>query len=83
MTPQAPVERKGWHTVIFAKDQPEYLPLPANTDGTSVETCWRLTWRERIRLFLTGELYLTLLTFGRPLQPIRLSVLRDSDEVGN
>jgi hypothetical protein len=82
MIPITPEPRKDARAVVFAKDQPEYLPLPANFDGTSVETKWRLSWHEWLRVLWTGNLYLTLLTFGKPLQPIRLSVLRDEECAG-
>lgn len=57
--------------VVFAKDQPEYMPLPArrSADGSEVTSCWGMSWRERLRVLLTGRVYLTLLTFGAPLQP--------------
>lgn len=57
-------------TTVFAKDQPEYQPLPAHCapDGTVV-SCWRLTRRERIKLLFTGRLWLLQLTFGAALQP--------------
>ena len=61
--------------VEYAKDHPEYLPLPARRDANgTVVTCWRLTWRERLYVLLGGKFYLTLLTFNRPLQPIRVSI---------
>lgn len=75
MKPITPEPRHGTRALIIAKDQPEYLPLPANFDGQSVETKWQLSWRERLRVALFGTFYLTLLTFGHPLQPIRLSIL--------
>lgn len=58
--------------VIIAKDQPEYRPLPsnyANDDYGTVTFCWRLTWRERLRLLVTGKLWHQVLTFKKPLQP--------------
>lgn len=76
MIPVRPEPRKDARFVEFAKNQPQYLPLPANVVGAYVETKWQLTLRERIRLFLTGNLYLTLKTFGHPLQPVRCSVER-------
>lgn len=61
--------------IIFAKDQPEYLPLPAVvTDDGQVITRWRLTWRERLRVLWTGDLFLHQLTFGDRLQPQRPDV---------
>jgi hypothetical protein len=60
---------------IYAKDQPPYFPLPTRVDAEgTVVTCWQLTWRERLTLLLRGTLFLTLLTFNKPLQPIRCSV---------
>lgn len=58
--------------VVFAKDQPEYLPLPAfRNDGGMGEviSCWQLTLRERLRLLLTGKLWVSLAMFGKPPTP--------------
>lgn len=65
-----PVEFPQQNTV-FAKDQPEYLPLPAyrTPDGQEVTACWAMSLRERLRVLLSGRVYVTLLTFGRPLTP--------------
>lgn len=56
---------------VFAKDQPEYLPLPAyrTPDGQEVTACWGMSWRERFRVLFTGRVYVTLLTFNQPLTP--------------
>lgn len=60
-------------TVVIAKDQPEYLPLPAfqfaNDPTGRTVCCWQLTWRERLRLLLTGRLWHQIMTFRQPLQP--------------
>jgi hypothetical protein len=65
-------------TVVFAKDQPEYLPLPAhcyrNDPQGRVVFCWSLSWRERFRILFTGRLWQQVLTFNRALQPQLLSV---------
>lgn len=57
--------------IVYAEDQPEYLPLPAyrTDDGQEVTACWGMTWRERLTVLLTGRVYVTLLTFGEPLTP--------------
>ena len=55
--------------VVYAEDQPEYLPLPAYRDERQTITRWSLTWRERLHLLLTGRLWLRQLNFGKPLQP--------------
>lgn len=61
--------------VVYAENQPEYIPLPAHKDpdGT-VTSCWKLSWPERIKLFFTGRFYWRQLTFNRPLQPVRPSL---------
>lgn len=61
-------------TVVWAEDQPPYLPLPAWTDGQETRTLWQLTWCERLTVLLTGRLWLRQLNFGRPLQPQRPQV---------
>lgn len=63
--------------VVYAKDQPEYIPLPVykapDSCGT-VTSRWKLTWRERLRVLWYGDLYLQTLTFNGPLAPIRPGV---------
>jgi len=59
-------------TVVFAKDQPEYLPLPAHLERGSearLTCCWELTLKERFVLLFSGKLWHQVLTFGHPLQP--------------
>jgi len=58
--------------VTFAKNQPEYQPLPAFRNDSpqgEVITCWNLTFRERLRILFKGELWLSMLTFNKPLTP--------------
>lgn len=56
--------------VTYAKDQPEYLPLPAHrTEQGEVIFCQSLTVRERLKLLVTGKLWVSLLTFNKPLTP--------------
>jgi len=60
------------HNVVFAKDQPEYQPLPAYRDPSpegQVISCWKLSFRERLRILFTGKLWVSLMMFGRPLTP--------------
>lgn len=64
--------------VIFAKDQPEYLQLPAimaMDRNNMVTTRWRLTAWERITVLFFGNVYLQILAFNRPLQPLKLGVV--------
>lgn len=69
-----PETRWGVSEITFAKDQTEYLPLPALKfqDGLVV-TRWSLSFWERVNVLLGGSVYLGLLTYGRPLQPIKIS----------
>lgn len=59
--------------VIIAKDQPQYLPLPAHRRKDDPEgcltCCWALSWRERLIVLLTGRVWHQVLTFGKSLQP--------------
>ena len=64
-------------TVVFAKDQPEYFPLPAymhnDVDGR-ITCCWELSWGEVIKLIFTRKIWHTVLTFYGRLQPQLLEV---------
>jgi hypothetical protein len=75
-----PVDFPG-SNIVFAKDQPQYLPLPAylsNDHEGRVTSCWALSVRERLRLLFTGRVWLTVWTFQARLQPQRLGVDRPS-----
>lgn len=73
MYPASPVIH-GYDEVIYAKNQPQYNPLPAirQSDGCIV-TRWQMTWRERFKALLTGSIYLEVLTFNAPLQPLKMT----------
>lgn len=64
-------------TIVIAKNQPQYNPMPAlnwnDTSGT-ITCCWKLTWKERIKVLFTGKLWHDILTFNNPVQPQRLSI---------
>lgn len=64
-------------TVVYAKGQPIYDPMPAhrvpNSDGGEIICCWKLSWRERLRVLWHGVLWHHILTFSQPLQPQKLS----------
>ena len=69
-----PIEFKD-QNIIFAEDQQEYLNLPActyeNKSGAGIISCWKLTWKERFKIFFTGILWINVRTFNNPPQPIR------------
>ncbi len=64
-----PISFKHSNTV-YAKDQPEYLPLPAHksVDGI-VTSCCKLSFKERLRVLFIGRLFISNMTFNLPLQP--------------
>jgi hypothetical protein len=63
-------------TVMYAKGKGEYFALPAaplwNVEGAPVIIRYRLSWADRVRLLFRPNLYLSLLSFWRPLTPHRL-----------
>lgn len=65
-------------TIVIAKDQPEYIPMPAyrqlgDPHGKLI-CCWELTFAERLKLLFSGVIWHSILTFNDPLQPQLLSV---------
>lgn len=72
-----PIEFKE-QNIVFAKDQPEYLPLPAhkvvNDPKGQVIFCQYLSFRERIKLLFTGKVWVCLLSFNAALTPSFLTV---------
>ena len=61
---------------VYATHQPEYMPLPAHKaeDGT-VTGCWRLSFKERIKVLLIGNIFIQIMTFNKPLQPHRIDIV--------
>ena len=75
--------------ITYAEHQPPYLPLPAHRsrDG-EVTACWGLSFRERLKVLITGRIFLQTLTFNRPLQPLRMfskkpNLISDDTERGD
>ena len=61
-------------TTVWAENQPPYLPLPAYSNDKETISLWALTWPERLRVLLTGRLWLRQMNFGQALQPQAPSV---------
>ena len=75
VSPSRPVEGGQ---VVYAADQPQYNPLPVwKKPQGQVVSRWRLTWRERIAALLGRPLYIEVLTFNQPLQPVFLTFSED------
>ena len=64
--------------VVFGANQPEDVSLPAERVGKpetgQINTCWALSPDELKKVQETGQIYVSLLTFGQPLQPVLVSV---------
>lgn len=69
------VEFKEVNTT-FAKDQPQYHPLPGHKydepEGRFV-FCMKMSFIERLRVLFTGRVWCSLMTFNNPLTPSRHS----------
>ena len=64
---------------ILRAENPEILPLPVEIiPGRSgqINTCWELSKEEVERIQETGLIWLSVLSFGRAIPPICLSVDR-------
>lgn len=63
--------------IVYGATQEEYQPLPAERVGRpeigQINTCWELSPEELEIVKKTGKIWLSVLTFGQPLQPILLS----------
>ena len=57
--------------ITYAKDQPEYQPLPAHVDSSHqiATTCWEFTDEEIELLRTTKRIWLQQYIFGQALQP--------------
>ena len=81
MGPRAPELGVGI-PITYAKDQPQYRPLAVEVvdrdRGFTVVTRWALTAEERSRVAAGEDVYLAVLTFGRPLQPLMPAVGADA-----
>lgn len=63
--------------VVYAEDQPEYIPLRTlvgNDKQRRVLSRWSPTAEQRLAIADGADIYLQLLTFGEPLQPILMLV---------
>lgn len=78
--------RTGAKEVTLAEDQLEYKPLVAAVyrhpehDGIILLTRWRLTDEDKERILKGEDIYLSVMTFGQPLQPIAIQVGPDGWE---
>lgn len=65
--------------IVFAKDQPQYQPLPAlkiDSPNGEVVSCWKMNIIERVIVLFTGRVWQSQMSFNEPLTPSLLSVNR-------
>ncbi len=70
------------HEIVMAKDQPEYNPLrvlPARTNTGERLSRWTLTPEQRQAVASGADIFVELLTFNNPMQPIRIGVAFEPD----
>ena len=64
--------------IVYAKDQPEYIPLRTLRNDkdpmVGVVSRWSPTAQQRKAIAEGADIFLELSTFGQPLQPIRMAI---------
>ena len=75
------VEGRESEEIVFAENQPQYIPLRAlvyetypSSGDVRVMSHWTLTPEQRQAVLNGADIYLTCLTFGRPLQPVTMAI---------
>lgn len=62
--------------IVYAENQPQYTPLPGfkneSVQGEFI-TCWKLSFKERLRVLFLGKIWKSQMTFNNPLQPMFLT----------
>ena len=64
--------------VEIAKDQEEYNTLYAYMDSEVTVSRYKLSFKERLKILFSGELWLGQANFGNPLQPQLPSVYKET-----
>lgn len=65
--------------VKIAEKSEEYQTLPAfwNQEDGSMTFCFKLSEDEINRMYATGEVWMKVITYNKPLQPIGLSTNKE------
>lgn len=59
----------------IAEHQDEYITLPANIHPKGIVCfAFKLNFKDLIKLIFNRKIYIQLLTFGNPMQPIHINV---------
>jgi hypothetical protein len=60
---------------VYAKGQKEYLELPSyKTPDGIVTSCYKPTFWETVHLLFGAKIWVSIMTFNKPLQPQQLLV---------
>ena len=67
--------------VVYAQDQPQYMPLPGYRVSTDVPegnfvSCWKPSFWDRIRILFGGNVWVETWTFWKKLQPTKLTTIK-------
>ncbi len=73
-------------TTVIARQQKQYVPMPVyrypdDPEGKII-CCWKLTWKERLKVAFTGTIWHYVLTFNGPLQPQLLATEKPFNRMG-
>ena len=79
--PRAVAPRVGCPEQMLAEEQTNYLTLCVAfveyADGNvGTMTRWKLDDDERAKIAVGEDVYLSLLTFGQPMQPVQMTTAR-------
>lgn len=66
--------------VVYAKDQPEYNALPVLRTEKTLVSRWKFSDEEREMIANGADLFLCVMHFGQPLQPI-LPILGEDNAI--
>lgn len=68
------VKFKGYN-IVYGANQEEYLNLPVRQyeDGLAI-SCFKPSLKERLKILFIGKIWISILTFNKPLQPIKVEV---------
>lgn len=71
-----PIKFKGFN-ITYGQNQKELEPLPAHlAENGDVVSCWQLSFKERLLVFVTGKVWEHTRTQHANLQPFRLKAVR-------
>ena len=85
-----PIKFKG-QNVVYAEDQDQYISLPGYRVPYSAHseegkrgnfvTCWKFSFKDRIRILFGKPLWFEVWTFWDPLQPVKLTIDKNETSV--